>query len=166
MQVQVGPWEYQVKLVRGYVQYQGEPCFGLCDHLKRQILIADVLDRGQRLHVLVHELVHAWWHYCPGNVADEEAVADLVALAMSRLLMQVVDQPDVLAWLASERGDSAAPLDLPPAQAASCDGLPSDGSVPKVQRQVLPGDGDGSAGWVLRIFQNPSKDESSGASAD
>lgn len=168
MRVQVGPWEYRVRLVRGYVQYQGEPCFGLCDHLKREILIADVLDRSQRLHVFVHELVHAWWHYCPGDVKDEEAVADLMALAMSRVLIQVVADPTCFKLFDRARGDGVGPLDPPGEGEGPGDSGTKDSEAhPRVERKVLPGDGDGQPGWVLRIFQNPSQaGPSTGAAAD
>lgn len=147
MDIDVGALTYRVELVRGYVQHRGEPCVGLCDHLQRRILIADVLDRSQRLHVFLHELMHAWWHVQPGRIDDEEAVADLVATAMTRLLLAVCDDPGALALFDQARGVRGAPLDPP-----------DESDAPplrvRVRREVVDApDDDATGSWVVRIFE-------------
>lgn len=149
MQVQVGPCDYQVQLVRGYVPYRGEPCLGLCDHMARKILIADVLDRPQRLHVFLHEMLHAWWRHEPGRVDDEQAVADLMATAMRRLLMDVWADPSMLALFDAARGEWPRPGD----PAGGKDAESADLRV-RVRRLVVepPAGEPRSPGWVVRIF--------------
>jgi len=104
MQVSVGPLTYRVRLVRGYVFHDGEPCYGLCDHRRRLILISDVLDEVQRVQVFCHELLHAWWRHCPGRIDDEESVAELVGLAMTRFIMEVIEDPAKLAFFGRGAG--------------------------------------------------------------
>ncbi len=161
MQVDVGPFVYEVELVRGYVQYRGEPCLGLCDHLAKRIMIADVMDRSQRLHVFLHELFHAWQHHQPGRIDDEEAMADLVATSMTRLILDVTNQPGMLELFDRPRGRRGSPLDPPPegevATGPVGSGVDERGeAMPvRVRRVVVDGGAEGAKqpGWVIRIFE-------------
>lgn len=92
MHVNVGPFRYQVLLVRGYIRHEGADCLGLCDNIAQRILISDVPGESQRLQVFFHELMHAWWYHFGVDAADEEAVVDLVGVAMTDFLLQAVQQ--------------------------------------------------------------------------
>jgi hypothetical protein len=152
MRVDVGPLSYEVHLVRGWVVYRGEPCYGLCDHLKRRILIADVLDASQRMHVFVHELIHAWWAVIPGTVDlnDEEAVADLAAMAVTRWLLAVERDSKLLEFFHAKRGAKKLSME----DAAELEETDeAQGEAVRVRRVIVPADRDAGAGWVVRIFE-------------
>ncbi|MEX2673222.1 MAG: hypothetical protein WD294_14050 [Phycisphaeraceae bacterium] len=94
MWVQVGPFPYRVKLVHGHIMHQGEPCFGLCDNLQQEILISDIPPERQRLQVFFHELMHAWWYHFDVDAGDQEAVVDLVGIAMTDFVTQSLRKLD------------------------------------------------------------------------
>lgn len=92
MHVNVGPFRYEIRLVHGYIRHEGTDCLGLCDNIAQCILISDVPGESQRLQVFFHELMHAWWYHFGVDAADEEAVVDLVGVAMTDFLLQAVRQ--------------------------------------------------------------------------
>ena len=94
MFVHVGPFRYRIRLVHGYIQHQGEDCFGLCDNLQQQILISDIPPERQRLQVFFHELMHAWWYHFDVDPNDQEAVVDLVGIAMTDFITQALQKLD------------------------------------------------------------------------
>lgn len=144
MELEVGPFTYRVRLVSGTIEHEGEPCFGLCDHLSRTILIADALDPDQRLHVLLHELFHAWQRHCPVALNEEESVADLVALSMTRLTLQLKADPHLF--------DA---LDLPAEHSSTEPGLQDEHALRVRRRIMVPPDPNdpGDRGWVVRIYE-------------
>ncbi len=148
MELDVGPFTYTVRLVRDAIEHEGEACFGLCDHLNRTILISDALDPTQRLHVLLHELFHAWQRHCPARLDDEEAVADLVALSMTRLAVQLKANPHLLDEL-------DAPAEPTEAACGTSAGAPTDEALRVRKRIVVPPDPEDphDRGWVVRVFE-------------
>lgn len=88
MRIDIGPFRYSVQLVHGMIRHDDQDCYGLCDNLAQRILISDVPNESQRLSVFFHELMHAWWYHFGIDPADEEAVADLVGVAMTQFMQQ------------------------------------------------------------------------------
>lgn len=88
MRIRVGPFEYAVELVAGYIHHEGQRCYGLCDNHRQRILLSDLLNRPQRLRVLIHELMHAWMYHFGHDAGDEESLAELVSVAMTELIDQ------------------------------------------------------------------------------
>ena len=112
MNIRVGPFDYAVRLVRGHIDHDGEPCYGLCDHVRQEILLSDVPPPRQRLQVFFHELMHAWWYHFHTDAGDEEAVADLVGVAMTDFMLQATavlrQQGGELRLFTSEPDDTTA----------------------------------------------------------
>lgn len=94
MFVNVGPFRYKVVLVHGHIDHEGEDCLGLCDNIRQKILISDIPPERQRLQVFFHELMHAWWYHFDVNPADQEAVVDLVGIAMTDFVLQALKKLD------------------------------------------------------------------------
>ncbi len=90
MEIRVGPFTYRVRLVHGVIEHEGEACHGLCDHLRQEILISDEPPESQRLRVFFHEMMHAWWYHFAVDPSDEEAVVDLVGVAMTDFLIEAL----------------------------------------------------------------------------
>lgn len=88
MRIDIGPFRYSVQLVHGMIRHDDQACYGLCDNLAQRILISDVPNESQRMSVFFHELMHAWWYHFGIDPADEEAVADLVGVAMTQFMQQ------------------------------------------------------------------------------
>lgn len=84
MRIFVGPFSYNVELVRGLIQHEGEPCLGLCDDIRQWIGVSDEPPPEQRISIFWHELAHAWqrWLKVHDLPLDEEAFANLIGLAM------------------------------------------------------------------------------------
>ncbi|MHC4995922.1 MAG: hypothetical protein ACYTGQ_12810 [Planctomycetota bacterium] len=88
MQINVGPFTYEIRIHPGSIPHEGEECFGLCDNLAQVLYISDRLPPRQRLQVFFHELMHAWWYHFGLNVDDEESVVDLVGMAMTDFMIE------------------------------------------------------------------------------
>jgi hypothetical protein len=88
MQINVGPFVYQIVIHPGLIDHQGEACFGLCDNLGQAIYVSDQLPARQRLQVFFHELMHAWWYHFGLNIDDEESIVDLVGMAMTDFMIE------------------------------------------------------------------------------
>ena len=63
MLIRVGTDYYAVQLVEGYISRGEDQFVGVCDHLRRQILISDQLSESDRLRVLVDRWINAWSHH-------------------------------------------------------------------------------------------------------
>lgn len=87
MQIAIGPMTYDVCLVEDWIDHEGEPCLGLCDHVAQRILISKRSQPDRRVNVFFHELAHAWQRvFNVGDVTlDEERMADVIGLAMADL---------------------------------------------------------------------------------
>ncbi|MBI1368961.1 MAG: hypothetical protein GC162_09945 [Planctomycetes bacterium] len=155
MQIDVGPFRYCVRLVHGHIEHEGQHCYGLCDNLAQLILISDVPTEKQRLSVFFHELMHAWWYHFGIDPADEEAVADLVGVAMTQFVDQVMT---VLRGRGESGAALASALAAPARDRAStdaaaggkdrCDGTPGAAAVARLQ----PVEAEPDAKWVIRLY--------------
>ena len=110
MHIHVGPFRYRVRLVHGHIEHEGEPCFGLCDNVRQEIRISDVLPERQRLQVFFHELMHAWWYHFDVDPTDQEAVVDLVGVAMTDFVTQALRQLEPEQPLADAEPADPTPL--------------------------------------------------------
>lgn len=86
--LRVGPYDYTVQLVRGYIMQDGEECVGFFVRAQQLILISDQQCEAQRWSTLWHEIAHAW-HATFGAtrtfIGREfiEGVAEFVELGMA-----------------------------------------------------------------------------------
>jgi len=83
----VGPYDYSVRVVAGYIVHEGENCLGLCDNEKHEILISDQASPAQQIQVACHEYMEAWVYHFGANLVDKEDYCDLFGLAMTQFLM-------------------------------------------------------------------------------
>lgn len=88
MQINVGPFVYQIQIYRGPIPHEGQDCCGLCDNINQVIYISDQLPRTQRLQVFFHELMHAWWYHFGLDATNEESIVDLIGMAMTDFMLQ------------------------------------------------------------------------------
>jgi hypothetical protein len=159
MNVNVGPFEYRIRLVHGYVQHEGQACLGLCDNVRQEILLSDVPPEAQRLQVFFHELMHAWWYHFGPDAGDEEAIADLVGIAMTDFLLQarraltdvsgLVNDDRPLGAEGNSREHQAVATATGPGTSTGLRGtveaaLPSD--------RLTPAIAFAEAGWSVRIY--------------
>lgn len=90
LHVPVGPLVYELHLVQGLIDHDGDQVHGLCDPAQLRILISDQQSPERRVVTFWHELAHAWEFELDVR-ADEmsgfsgESLANLVALAMARI---------------------------------------------------------------------------------
>lgn len=171
MFVHVGPFRYGVRLVHGHIEHEGEPCFGLCDNIRQEILISDVPPERQRLQVFFHELMHAWWYHFDVDSGDQEAVVDLVGIAMTDFVTQALrklDRAELRRALAptadsAEERSAISPRTARPTATAVAD----DGVAERSRRSAAAGEADvhhcatiEQAGWRMRVYEANAPDAS------
>ncbi len=123
MLLRVGPFVYRVKVVSGYIQFEGDDCLGLCDNETHELLVSDRCSPAQQVQVICHEYMEAWTYHFGQGVMDKEAWCDLFGLAMTQFIM------DLMKTLRLEGGQFiAAVTQTPPATETS---QPSDDDRPK-----------------------------------
>lgn len=86
MEIPVGPFRYRLALVNGHIQTPSGPALGLCDTVRREILISDAVAPDHRVDVFGHEFGHAAkaeLDITESPTLHEEAACNLVAMAMS-----------------------------------------------------------------------------------
>jgi len=88
MHVRVGPFDYEVSLVTGYIRYEQEDCLGLCDNEQHQLLISDRTTSAQRVAVFCHEYMEAWLYHFGDEKQTKEGYCDLFGLAMAQFIQQ------------------------------------------------------------------------------
>lgn len=88
MQLSIGPFRYDVRLIAGYIDHEGQRCLGLCDNGRQQLLISDQTPRDQQIQVLCHEYMEAWVYHFAGEQPTKEDYCDLMGLAMTQLVTQ------------------------------------------------------------------------------
>lgn len=78
MQFRVGPHQYAVRIIAGWITIGSEKCAATHDWNRGEILISDQVKPAKRRSVLFHELRHAWQAEL-GRPADEESEASNAA---------------------------------------------------------------------------------------
>ncbi len=159
MKVNVGPFEYRIRLVHGYVRHEGQDCLGLCDNVRQEILLSDVPPENQRLQVFFHELMHAWWYHFGPDAGDEEAIADLVGIAMTDFLLQARRTlTDTRVLVADDRplGAEGASREDQAVEAAAGPGTPArfrgSADADRPPDRLMPAIAFAEAGWSVRIY--------------
>ena len=95
MILRVGPYHYRIKLVEGYIVYEGKNCLGLCDNDRHEILVSDIANESQQVQIICHEYMEAWIYHFADHLACEpakEAFCDLFGLAMTQCILDFVSQ--------------------------------------------------------------------------
>lgn len=76
---------YRVRISPEPLTLHGQRCMGVCDEAQREITLSCDLPARHRLHVLAHELAHAW-DYAAGEPKDGEAWCDRMGAVLSAAL--------------------------------------------------------------------------------
>lgn len=108
MQIHVGPHTYDLSLHHGLIPIRGKLAQGICDSVRCQIKISDVVPPRKRLSVLWHELAHAWWAELtpdPQLPMTEEALARMIGVAMAKLDGRTMARAEVLLTQGIESDD-------------------------------------------------------------
>lgn len=177
MQFRVGPFTYRLIVTSGDIDFEGEPCLGLCDNESHQMFISDRCRGPQRLQVLCHEYMEAWlYHFGQGIQSGEapakEAWCDLFGLAMAQFvgdLLKAVNQNDQVVFADETTADlSRAETDsfdkraaLRQAVSAAMQNDDSRESSPirviKRRDHIVRSLSDEDPAWRVRIFEAPSQ---------
>ncbi|MEM7806547.1 MAG: hypothetical protein AAF561_00370 [Planctomycetota bacterium] len=67
----IGPNVYEVRIASEGLMFEGRKVDALCDESTGVITMCSAIPSKRRLHVLIHELRHAW-AYCFGRSADDD----------------------------------------------------------------------------------------------
>ncbi len=145
--VRVGPLEYDVALVTGYIRHEGEDCLGLCDNEKQQLLISDRASAAQRVAVFCHEYMEAWLYHFGGQEKDKEGYCDLFGLAMTQFVQQFA--PGFVIDDASVRRAAQQELEAEPHAQA----LRPIGKLRITERIVPAEPGSGEKPWRVRVVE-------------
>ncbi|MEM6553786.1 MAG: hypothetical protein AAF750_16835 [Planctomycetota bacterium] len=173
MRFRVGPFEYRLELVEDDIRFEGEVCLGLCDNTAQVLYVSAACSPTQRLQVLCHEYMEAWWYHFGQTASDKEGWCDLFGLAMTQFVQDLMESGGVDAavlWEASGptttdiTRDKVLRAGAEPASARVGIRLESDRivSVGSTQRNAAGTDGtDGTDRWRVRVF---APDQSTSAS--
>lgn len=169
MEFRVGPYLYTVRQVAGYIDHQGEPCLGLCDNEKHEMLISDQASAAQQIQVVCHEYMEAWVYHFGANLTDKEDYCDLFGLAMAQFVMdfikdmQPVLQPDAAGAVAKliPQADRASTTTADMSQEHSpMLTAPQEGGPYRVTRIYEPSPKGSTQPWLMRVIEQGAKDAS------
>ena len=92
MILRVGPFNYRVRFVEGYIDHEGQPCLGLCDNDTHELFISTVPGLAQQIQVIGHEYLEAWIYHFGANLKDKEDYCDLFGLALAQFVLDLTHQ--------------------------------------------------------------------------
>lgn len=160
MNCRVGPFDYRVRFVDGYIRFEGDDCLGLCDNDRHELLVSDRVGPAQQLQVLCHEYMEAWLYHFGRNPRDKEDWCDLFGLAMTQFVMDLArrGRNDGLWELLGhiEEGATGETLSLPATLAGAAGERadpPKAVTAIRVTDLIEPGDDAPGGAWRIRLFE-------------